>query len=489
MTGQGEVIARTPEIAADQLGFFRWGEVAGKPIVTNDAGDWVFLEHDELADLLSGKISADHPRFAEFQRYGLIREGLDLDAFAARVAQRFRHLNRGLRLHVVTLANRDGQMNRQTAEQIIELALQGKAPAITFELVGHGVDPLSNFEVLRHFVEVARRRNQQGAGVTLAFSVVSSFAALSEEIAEWLLANDVFVSTYFDGPAELHDANLNWRPGATHAEVVAWLDYFQRRYAELGRDAWVWYVDALLAVTRRTLSAATAVVDEYVARGLRRIHLQPLNPALLDTEAWRQNGYSVAEYLEFYRHTLDYILNLNRTGKELVERSAAVFLAKVLSSEDPGVVDIQSPSGAGSSQVAHGIDGGVYPSEDACRWGENGDPIFRLGSADELSPTSIANHQTVRAIAAASLLETQPTWADSWNKPYLGVDPVYTYMTQGDMFGQRHRCLQSQAYIGVVTRLFELLATKDDKTMTVLEGWGTSDVRLAGDERAAKRAC
>ena len=69
-----------PDLAADSLGFFRWGRIAGKVLVTNDAGDWAFLTEAEFGDLLAGRIADGHPRFEELQRKGFLRDGLDLDA-------------------------------------------------------------------------------------------------------------------------------------------------------------------------------------------------------------------------------------------------------------------------------------------------------------------------------------------------------------------------------------------------------------------------
>jgi hypothetical protein len=60
-------------IAADQLGFFRWGRVAEKVLITTDGGDWVFLSEPEFAQLLAGEILEGHPRFAELQAGGFLR--------------------------------------------------------------------------------------------------------------------------------------------------------------------------------------------------------------------------------------------------------------------------------------------------------------------------------------------------------------------------------------------------------------------------------
>src|SRR5262249_51457834 len=95
-----------PLLVADQLGFFRWGRVAGRTLVTNDAGDWTFLSDEEFSALLGGRVADGHQRFPELQGKGFLRDGLDLDGFAARVARRNRHVARGVNLHVVELTRR-----------------------------------------------------------------------------------------------------------------------------------------------------------------------------------------------------------------------------------------------------------------------------------------------------------------------------------------------------------------------------------------------
>ena len=181
------ITVSSPQLAADRLGFFRWGRIAGKVLVTTDGGDWAFLADDEFNDLLAGRIVDGHPRFREFQSKGLLRDGLDLDAMATRVAGRNRHVSRGPHLHILVLTLRCNQtcvycqasretadtagvdMSTETAEQVVDLALQSSSPAITFEF--QGGEPLLNFDVLRHVVECARSRAER-AGKTPSFSLL-----------------------------------------------------------------------------------------------------------------------------------------------------------------------------------------------------------------------------------------------------------------------------------------------------------------------------
>jgi His-Xaa-Ser system radical SAM maturase HxsB len=477
-----------PALAPEALGFFRWGRVAGRVLVTTDAGDWAFLDEDEFAALLAGRIADGHPRFAELQRKGMLRDGLDLDALAARLARRSRGIRRGAALHVVTVTLRGAagangsaadaaalDMTPETAERIAERALETTAPALTIELHGEGGEPLLNIDAVRRLVEVAQRRNKRSTGKQLRLVLHTNLTAMREEHAEWLLANDVRIVTSLDGPAELHDGIRGWKGGSPHAAAARWIDWFTRRYAELGRDPEAWHVEALLTVTRDTLRRGGEVIDEYVRRGLRTIHLQPLLASRVGTAIWARVGYSLDAYLDFYRAALADILARNRAGVALREETASIFLTRILTGDDAGAVDVQSPYGGGTTQLAYGVDGRLFPDDDARRVDASGDPLFALGHVHDVTLPELVKHPTVRAIAAASLLDAQPMCADCWNKPYCGFSPVQNFVTQGDLFGQRPHCLQCKEHMAVSRHLFELLAAGDDEITAILTRWAQAN--------------
>src|SRR5439155_13249371 len=284
-------------------------------------------------------------------------------------------------------------------------------------------------------VEFARATNKRAAGKTLGVTLVSNLSRMTEETAEWLVANEVAIRTWLDGPAELHDGNRKWTVAGAHADVVRWIEWFDRRYRELGRDPDVWHVDARVTTTRRTLSAWREVVDEYVARGMRSIHLRPLGPLGFDAEAWQTIGYTAEEYVAFYERAFGYIVELNRRGVHLAEATASMFLNKILSSGDPATGEIRSPCLAGTSEVAYDADGRVFPGDEARRVDAFGDPLFALGHVRELTIADVVRHPTVRAIAAASLLDAQPMCADCWNKPFCGISPCRPTSARGTSSG------------------------------------------------------
>jgi uncharacterized protein len=481
-----------PALAADTLGAFRWGRVGGKVLVTNDAGDWMLLSEPEFVDLLGGHIGDGHARFADLQHKGFLREGLDLDALIARVAQRNKHLRRDAAVHVLNLtAQRDGdtvEMTAATAEQIVSFALDGLSQHVGFEFQAGDGEPLHAFDLLRHVVEFARNRNQHAAGKTLRFAALTNFSALTAEMAEWLIANNVLIGTSLDGPAALHDATRTWKGGTPHAEVVGWIDELHRRYATLGRDPSQWRVDARLTVSRDTLPLAREVVDEYLAHGLRTLHVRSLDRAVVGAETWDQVGYELDDYLAYYRRTLDYMLECNRRGADIRERKASVVLTRILTATDAGVTDMQSPHGGGSAEFAYDVEGRVFPGDEARLVDALGDPFLLLGHVAELTPETLGTHHTVRAIAAASLLDVQPMCSDCWNKPFCGYSPVRTFITQGDLAGQRPDGVEHREHLAIATRLFELLDGADAELSAILTRWATLDPRLDGDLRTAKPA-
>src|SRR5262249_17401616 len=158
----------------------------------------------------------------------------------------------------------------------------------------------------------------------------------------------------------------------------------------------------------RTLPAWRELVDEYVARGMRSITLRPLSPLGIDADVWKTIGYGAEEYVAFYERAFGYIVELNRRGVRLAEGPALTFLNKILAAAARVGGDGRSPCSAGTSEVAYDVDGRVFPGDEARRVDASGDPIFALGNVHELTIGAVVRHPTVRAIAAASLLDAQP---------------------------------------------------------------------------------
>ena len=498
MSGIQSKTLRLPKrsVQPEHLGYFRFGRVGDHVVLTNDAGEWSQLTPGEFDQFLDGKVEEGHPRFDELRDRGFMRADLDLEDMARKIRRKRRYLGNGPHLAVIITTLRcnqscsychasrtdmdrvDTDMSLETARLAVDHAMKTPSPYLCFEY--QGGEPTVNWDVLKFCVEYSRERNKQERK-TLDQSVVTNMTYMNEERANWLIDNNVLVCTSLDGPEHVHNANRAWKGkgGAAYESVVGWMKYFNNRYVEKGLDPELWHVDALMTTTKRTIEAGSEVVDLYVKLGIRNIHVRPLNPFGFATKTWRAIGYTMEEWLQYYERTLDYILELNKQGVQVMEGTAATFLKKMLTPDDPNFVDIRTPVGSGTGQICYGFDGSIFPSDEGRMVHGMGDPIFKIGQLGQTSFEEAVGHPTVRSIAAASYLDTLPMCDTCWNAPYCGVRPLHNYMQFGDLFAQRPLTGKCRQHMGIASLLFKRLANDPDGTVaSIFRRWTIDRPRL-----------
>lgn len=492
---------RPHRVAADQLGVFRWGRLGDRVVLTNDAGEWLLLSAADFATFLAGELGPEHPAFEGLRSRGFLRQDLDAEDLARKLRRKRRYLGAGPHLIVLITTLRcnqscaychasrtdmhrtDTDMSLETAKLAVDHAMRSPSPYLCFEY--QGGEPTVNMEVIKFCVEYSREKNRHEKK-TLDHSVVTNMTYMTEENARWLVDNGVLVCTSLDGPPEVHDNNRAWsgKGAAAFETVTRWMDWFNQAYIDKGLDPALWHVDALMTTTRRSMENGKAIVDLYVQRGIRNVHLRPLNPFGFATKTWRAIGYSMEEWLAFYEQMLDYIIELNLQGVQIMEGTAATFLKKLLTPDDPNFVDIRSPVGSGTGQICYGFDGSIFPSDEGRMVHGMGDPIFRLGHLRDTSFEEATRHPTVRAIATASLLDALPQCESCWNAPFCGVRPLHNYMMSGDLFGQRPLTPKCRQHMSMVSMLLERLANDTDGRVEAIFRRWTMDRPRSPDANA-----
>jgi len=274
-----------------------------------------------------------------------------------------------------------------------------------------------------------------------------------------------------DGPAALHDRNRPMSGGSSHAATLAAMDRIHRAYADRGMDPSLAYVNALLTVSRASLKQPRALVDEYVSRGFKAIHLRPLSPFGFGDKAWAQEGYDADAFLAFYREALDYVIELNRQGVEIQEKLASLFLQRILTDEHPTYMDLRSPCGAALGQLAYLNDGRVYLCDEARMVSAMGDDLFCIGHVERSTYGDLVRHESVGAVCLASCLEGLPGCCDCAYLPYCGVCPVYNYQMQGDLFAVQPTNDRCKVHLGVQDLLFERLRDGGEELEALLRRW------------------
>ncbi len=475
-----------------QQAFFRFREVAGKFVVTSVDGSYVVLERDEMIAFAEGRVERSTPLWERLREASLLRAELDVDRAAERMRQRYGFIHTGPNLHmlVVTLrcnetcvychasrADMDAvhtDMTIEIAEKSVDLALSTTSPWVTIEF--QGGEPLVNFPVVQHAIQYAQRKNE-GIGKTLEFTMVSNLSLMDDAKLEWLVANKVQICTSVDGPEHLHDKQRKLPGFSAHGSTVTGVRRINAAYEKMGLDPLMYRVEALLTTTRDTLPRWKEVVDTYAELGCRALFLRPVDPFGFMDKTGPRLEYPRAEYLAFYRSAVDYMIELNLRGVQILERYAAIFLTKILTGVDPNFLDIRSPGGAGIGAIAYNWNGKIFSSDEGRMLHERGDDTFQIGDVRTSTYRELVGHETVRAEVIASLRDAQPDCVNCAYNPYCGVPPVYSHKAQGTLWGRMRDNPLCAVHKGIQDYLFEKIIQNDPGTMDVFRRWTTSRPR------------
>lgn len=473
----------------DVVGFFRYGAVGDKVLISADTGDWHLLTRPQFEDFYQGRLTPSDALWPELARKGFLRQAYDIDAAATKLRRKKAFLKGGPHLHVVVATLRcnqacrychasrtdmdrvDTDMSLDTARSVVEFAFQSPSPVINFEF--QGGEPTANFEVIRFVVQYAREKNRY-ENKELLFSLVTNLSLMTEEKMTFLLDNGVMICSSLDGPQDLHDANrgLTGSKVGTYAAVDHWITRINEEYIRRGMDPNLFHVDALMTTTRASLSRGREIVDEYVRRGIKSIHLRPLNPFGFALSTWKVIGYTMEEFLAFYADTVDYILELNQKGVFIQERMAGMFLTKLLTPDDPNYTDCRSPVGSGTATLAYNFDGSIYTCDEGRMLAHMGNDFFKLGHVKSSSWKEVAHHPTIKAVALASVNDALPACADCVYKPSCGIQPLHNFQFDGDLFGQRPRSRKCREFYGEQAYLMgKLAADPDGRIERIFRRW------------------
>lgn len=465
----------------DKVAYFRYGVVNGKVLMTNLVGEHLFLEPDDFRRFLAGQVQPGEPLYDALRRRYFLKQDLNVDELAEKLRRKKAFLRHGPHLHAIVTTLRcnhacrychasrtdmdavDTDMSLDTARKVVDFAFTTPTPVIGFEF--QGGEPTANWPVIRFVVDYALEKNRYEKK-ELLLSLVSNLTLMDEEKMNFLLDKGVMICTSLDGPADLHDKNRGWlEKHSSHATVTAWMDKFNAEWVRRGYDPDLFHVDALMTTTRHSLDRGPEIVDEYIRRGIRSIHLRPLNPFGFAVNTWKQIGYTMDEFLAFYRSTLDYIIEQNRKGVFVQERLASIFLTKMLTPDDPNYSDCRSPCGSGSAQLAYSYDGTIYTDDEGRMAAHMGNDFFRLGHLDTASVDEVLRHPTVKALAVASIQEALPACHSCVFGSTCGIQPLHNYMFDGDIFGQRPLSRKCQEFYGVQSYLYQLLSNDTDGSL------------------------
>ena len=456
---------------------FNFLRLSEKEVLINELGDMLITPIGTTQKIVDHSLD-DEDLYKSLVAHFFISEELLpplLDIYASRLRLKKSFLDDRTALHIFVLTLRCNQncvycqassrgegsahcsMTKEMMEASVKLMFRSPSPSLTMEF--QGGEPSLEPKIIKYGIELAEELNQQECR-NLSYVLCTNCRSLSDELLQLCKKYNVLISTSLDGPSYIHNKNRGRED--SYEKTMAGI---QKAREVLGHE----YVSALMTTSELALDYSKEIVDEYVRDGFTDIFLRALNPYGLATDNDNWELYN-DRFVDFYKASLNYILEINKQGTFFREDYATIILRKLLTPYSTGFVDLQSPAGTVNSVLIYNYDGYVYASDESRMLAENGDYTFRLGKIFD-KYEDIVYSKKVRDIGKIWANEALAGCSDCPIKAYCGADPVRNHSTQGDMYGFRPTSFVCKKNKAIIEYLISLIIEKGEEVMPIFRSW------------------
>lgn len=458
-----------------KLNFFNFQERENNYLITNDFGKFLFIDKinfnklinkEQLDEKIKNELIEKNFIYEESEELFSIKKYLELREFKG-------HLLMPTILHIFVVSkncnfnciycqaghlnqNDDYRMNKETAKAAVDIAIQSPSKYLTFEF--QGGEPLTNYEIIKYIVEYSK---EVAEDKVIEYSVVSNLTLLTDEMIKFFMENNISICTSIDGHKELHNINRPYVNGNSYDVTTERIKKIQSLNGQVG---------AIETTTRFSLNKYKEIIDEYVNLGMNSIFLRPLTKLGKAEDGWDKFGYSAEEFLEFFKNSLDYILELNKKGIFLSEGHSSIFLKKILVNKTVNYMELRSPCGGAIGQLAYYYDGNIYTCDEGRMLSEMGNDSFLLGNVFENSYTELMESDCTKAMCVSSCLECLPYCNSCVYQPYCGTCPVINLAQGGNIFPKNPKEYRCKIYGGILKILFDYIE-KDKEAVEIFNSW------------------
>lgn len=350
----------------------------GKVLVTTRHGSWSILSREQYDSLHSGEFEKDKILCRDLREKGIILDEKSIPKIINALRENYHCLVDPRPLCIIYLTSRCNlgckycladsntdpeDISREMMESII--AFISKMPHSHIALEFQGGETLLRFDLLKDFLRNFDEKMKASGKTVESKVIVSNLTLMDEEIAEFILKNDIGLCTSLDGPKDLHDSQRQFLDGrGSYDSVMKWVSFFSKKGRHLG---------FLPTITSETLSYdPKSLVDEYRKACADHIFFRPVYP--LGRAGSTKLSPTPESYFEFWRKALDYMVSLSMDGHVFYDTAVQNILVIILTSRRPDMCQ-RRPCGAGINHLAFWLDGSIY----ACDLGKKVD-AFNLGN-------------------------------------------------------------------------------------------------------------
>jgi His-Xaa-Ser system radical SAM maturase HxsB len=465
---------------SEKVGFFRYKKLGDNYLLTNEIGEYEILDFKEFTNLIEGKISKKSDLYKNLASKGFLKDEINIEELSFKWLKKNSCIFQGPALFIIVVTRRCNysciycqtsslikndeitknlDMTVKTAQKVLDLIFSSPSKKFTIEF--QGGEPLLNWKIIEYIVNEAKERSKK-FNKDVNFSLVTNLSLMNNKYLKFLIKNNVSICTSLDGPRELNNKNRPYLNGDSYKEAIKWWKKIKSNKNNLNGP------DALLTVTRESLRYPKEIVDEYVKLKARAIYIRFLSPfgRSKNNQSLR---YTPKEFLDFYKKSLDYIIELNLKGKtSIIEFNAKLFLTKILKLRDPNFMDLRSPCGASIGQMAFNYDGKVYTCDEGRMLAADGIEEFCIGNVNTNTYNELINSPVTKCIVTSSLTDIQNQCSICAYKPYCGICPIFNFVENNDLYMHKpnFRC---EVFTGILDTLFEYLQKPEIKNL--FEKW------------------
>lgn len=463
------------------IAHFNWEMRNDHVLITNDMGRFCFLTKDQFCALIGRSLQEESELFDTLIQAGFVYQSREQYVFShqADMARMKQCLFIGTQLLILVLTDAcnqncvycqagKGQVAHTSIEvckKAIDMAVASPVSRMTIEF--QGGEPTLNPDALYFSIPYAKRVFAAN-GKKVDFAIVTNMTECNPTLLEWLITEDVHISTSLDGHKALHDAN---RPlNVAKSSYDAWqkgVSVYRSLCEAHGR---IPRVSAIQTTTRASLKHPVEIVDAYLENGIDHLYVRPLTPLGCAKTRWQDIGYTAEEYLAFYRTLIDNLIERCMNGERVLEATASLYLNRILNNNSVGHTEFRSPCGAAIGQIAVNYDGKVYTCDEGRMVANMGDPIFCIGTVDN-SYQELMRSPVVHAVCTASCIEALPFCSDCVYNPYCATCPVVNYGLEGDLVSHDKDGYRCRIAYGIMDYLFHIIHNASPETMAVLLDW------------------
>ena len=460
-----------------KLNYFNFKENKENYLITNDFGNYVFLTKKDFENLIK-KQELDSEVMEKLLNKGFIYQ-TDEEIFATEMAMKLRRTKEYLlvptTLHIFVVSKNCNfncvycqagnlnqketyNMSKETAKKAVDIAMESPSDYLTFEF--QGGEPLLNFQTIKYIIEYSKSISN---GKFIEYNIVSNLTLLTDEMINFFKDNKVSICTSIDGNEELQNINRPYKKGNSYNETL-------NKIKKLKEEEFA--INAIETTTKHSLNKYKEIIDEYVNLGLKSIFLRPLTKLGKADKSWENIGYSAEEFLDFYKKSLDYIIEKNKNGFFLSEGHSDIFLKKILLNKPVNYMELRSPCGGAIGQLAYYYDGNIYTCDEGRMLSEMGDDSFKVGNVYENTYKDLMQTDCTKTMCISSCIECLPYCSTCAYMPYCGTCPVINLAQDNNIFSQNPKEYRCKIYSGILDILFDYIEKRPD-VVKIFESWIT----------------